>query len=79
MNHEESITAELGKFAEAELKLFAKAFQLWEEEFRSHPAMFCSEDDVAAMGVSQLSADRAVVFIQYINDVLCSENESTEN
>lgn len=47
---------------EAESGRYAKAFEVWETEFRAHPEDFMTAEEMAATEVLPLSQARAVYF-----------------
>lgn len=47
---------------QASIENMAKAFEAWENNLRADPGKFMTAEEVAAAGVSQLSADRAAYF-----------------
>lgn len=44
------------------LKQMAQAFEAWENGFRADPTKFLTAEETAALGVSEVSADRAAYF-----------------
>lgn len=52
---------------------FAKAFELWEQGFRTDPTKFLTYEEAAKMGVSELSAERAAYFYQLLEEVISNE------
>ncbi len=56
-----------------ELTLYAKAFELWENDYRANPTKYMTEDEVAASGVSELSVSRAEHFAALIETILKGE------
>jgi hypothetical protein len=48
------------------LEQLAKAFEIWETNFRLEPSEFLTKEEVASIGVSQLSADRASYFLELL-------------
>lgn len=52
-----------------QLDRYAKAFAIWEREYRKDPAKFCTVAELAAMKVAPLSKQRAIVFCAYLRAV----------
>lgn len=48
---------------------FAKAFQLWEEDFRANPTKYMTEEEVSNSEVSEVSISRAEYFNELLNVV----------
>ena len=53
----------------------AKVFELWETDYRANPDSYLSKEESDAIGVSELSADRAAYFCKLWEDL----NNSKEN
>lgn len=51
------------------IEQLAKAFELWENGYRAEPQTFRSPEECAALGVSQLSAERATYFAELLKQV----------
>lgn len=51
------------------LERFAKAFQMWEEEYRLDQVRYLTSEQASRLGVSELSADRAAVFTGFLSQV----------
>ena len=47
----------------------AKAFEAWENNYRTEPKHFLSAEETAAMDVTPLSADRATYFRELLDEV----------
>lgn len=52
------------------VETLAKAFEAWENGFRADPGNFLSADECAALGVSEISANRASYFAQLLSSRL---------
>jgi hypothetical protein len=52
-----------------DLMNLAKAFEAWENGFRANPEEYFTAEEVAAMGVSELSASRAVYFNELLKQL----------
>lgn len=67
-----NLTKEKEKAMIDELTLYAKAFELWEKNYRTNPTKYMTEE-VASSCVSKVSVDRAEHFSALIKTVLKGE------
>lgn len=50
------------------LQDFAVAFEKWESDYRVNPSNYLTHEEVAASGVSEVSADRAEYFMELLTE-----------
>lgn len=73
MNHEITYLARINtdgsitSAQEVQRERFAKAFALWETEYRADPAKFFTPDEIAAMDELPLADARAVCFERFLH------------
>lgn len=54
---------------EASLQSLAQAFESWENNFRANPGQFLTAEEIAAEGVSELSASRAAYMYALLMEI----------
>lgn len=54
---------------EVTLGSLARAFEAWEVGFRADPSQYLTQEQTAALHVSEVSADRAAYFLELLTEV----------
>lgn len=59
------------------LEQAATAFEAWESNYRAEPSRYLTQEQISALGVSQVSADRAAYFCKLLADTRRPKPESS--
>jgi hypothetical protein len=54
---------------ETSLQALAQAFEAWENNYRANPEQFLTAEEIAAEGVSELSASRAAYMYALLMEI----------